>query len=103
LTIGPFASLLRLVLGNLLENQIGKVGRTSGEAKLTCSRVGMILSRYKSGPLPKPIKILPSVPNLHCILGDTTTLDVLTIGPFAGLLRLVLGNLLERWFLERQS
>jgi essential nuclear protein 1 len=30
-----------------------------------------------------------------CILGDTTTLDVLTIGPFAGLLRLVLGNLLE--------
>lgn len=26
------------------------------------SRVGVILSRYKSGPLPKPFKIIPSLP-----------------------------------------
>lgn len=31
----------------------------------------MILSRYKSGPLPKPFKILPSVPNLPILLEIT--------------------------------
>lgn len=34
-------------------------------------RVGMILSRYKSGPLPKPFKILPSVPNWPTLLDIT--------------------------------
>lgn len=34
-------------------------------------RVGMILSRYKSGPLPKPFKILPSVPNWPTLLSIT--------------------------------
>lgn len=31
----------------------------------------MILSRYKSGPLPKPFKIIPSVPNWPTLLGIT--------------------------------
>lgn len=31
----------------------------------------MILSRYKSGPLPKPVKILPSVPNWQTLLDIT--------------------------------
>ncbi|KAF7713534.1 Bystin family protein [Penicillium ucsense] len=34
-------------------------------------KVGMILSRYKSGPLPKPFKILPSVPNWQTLLDIT--------------------------------
>ncbi|KAA8649249.1 hypothetical protein EYZ11_003053 [Aspergillus tanneri] len=34
-------------------------------------KVGMILSRYKSGPLPKPFKILPSVPNWPTLLSIT--------------------------------
>lgn len=34
-------------------------------------KVGMILSRWKSGPLPKPIKILPSIPNWERILEIT--------------------------------
>lgn len=38
---------------------------------LTKVRVGMILSRYKSGPLPKPFKVLPSVPNWETLLDIT--------------------------------
>ncbi|EOO03863.1 putative rrna processing protein [Phaeoacremonium minimum UCRPA7] len=34
-------------------------------------KVGMILSRWRSGPLPKPIKILPSIPNWERILEVT--------------------------------
>ncbi|PLN78704.1 Bystin-domain-containing protein [Aspergillus taichungensis] len=34
-------------------------------------KVGMILSRYKSGPLPKPFKILPSIPNWPTLLDIT--------------------------------
>ncbi|KAJ5594577.1 snoRNA-binding rRNA-processing protein [Penicillium hispanicum] len=34
-------------------------------------KVGMILSRYKSGPLPKPFKILPTVPNWQTLLDIT--------------------------------
>ncbi|KAF9883197.1 snoRNA-binding rRNA-processing protein [Aspergillus nanangensis] len=34
-------------------------------------KVGTILSRYKSGPLPKPFKILPSVPNWQTLLDIT--------------------------------
>ncbi|KAE8147268.1 Bystin-domain-containing protein [Aspergillus avenaceus] len=34
-------------------------------------KVGMILSRYKSGPLPKPFKILPSIPNWPTLLSIT--------------------------------
>lgn len=34
-------------------------------------RVGMILSRYKSGPLPKPFKILPTLPHWPALLDIT--------------------------------
>jgi essential nuclear protein 1 len=35
------------------------------------SKIGMILSRYKSGKLPKPFKIIPSLPNWEEILAIT--------------------------------
>lgn len=38
---------------------------------LMANRVGMILSRYKSGPLPKPFKILPTIPNWPTLLSIT--------------------------------
>lgn len=38
---------------------------------VTAFRVGMILSRYKSGPLPKPFKILPSLPQWPTLLDIT--------------------------------
>lgn len=38
---------------------------------LTSSRIGEILSRYKSGPLPKPFKILPTIPHWEEILEIT--------------------------------
>jgi len=55
----------------------------------------MILSRYKSGPLPKPFKILPTIPHWEEILqltqpehwyasslGDTAQIaDLTSIGP----------------------
>lgn len=34
-------------------------------------RVGLVLSRYKSGPLPKPFKIIPSLPAWARILALT--------------------------------
>ncbi|OOF94467.1 hypothetical protein ASPCADRAFT_208148 [Aspergillus carbonarius ITEM 5010] len=47
-------------------------------------KVGMILSRYKSGPLPKPFKILPSVPNwptlLHITRPETWTANAVYAG-----------------------
>lgn len=39
--------------------------------KLTKLRIGDILSRYKSGPLPKPFKILPTIPHWEDILDIT--------------------------------
>jgi essential nuclear protein 1 len=41
------------------------------------NRVGMILSRYKSGPLPKPFKILPTLPQWPTLL-DITRPDTWT-------------------------
>lgn len=35
------------------------------------NRIGMILSRYKSGPLPKPFKILPTIPHWEEIIQVT--------------------------------
>jgi essential nuclear protein 1 len=37
----------------------------------TTSRVGLVLSRYKSGPLPKPFKIIPFLPAWARILALT--------------------------------
>src|SRR5271156_6184149 len=38
---------------------------------ITKSRIGLLLSRYKSGKLPKPFKILPTVPHWENILAIT--------------------------------
>lgn len=38
---------------------------------LTNTRIGQILSRYKSGPLPKPFKILPTLPHWEDIIEVT--------------------------------
>ena len=35
------------------------------------ARIGQILSRYKSGPLPKPFKIIPTVPQYDVLLSIT--------------------------------
>lgn len=40
--------------------------------QLICApRIGQILSRYKSGPLPKPFKIIPTVPQYDILLSIT--------------------------------
>ncbi|KAI7969618.1 hypothetical protein EIK77_001145 [Talaromyces pinophilus] len=49
----------------------------AGESMLIVDRVGMILSRYKSGPLPKPFKILPTLPQWPTLL-DITRPDTWT-------------------------
>lgn len=40
-------------------------------SSLTGPRIGQILSRYKSGPLPKPFKILPTLPHWEDIVEVT--------------------------------
>ena len=45
-------------------------------------RIGMMMSRYKSGKLPKPLKILPTVPHWEEILEVTSTLPT-TLGLMA--------------------
>ena len=41
---------------------------TNIEKSLTLLRIGLILSRYKSGPLPKVFKVLPTIPHWEDIL-----------------------------------
>lgn len=36
-----------------------------------CDRIGLLLSRYKSGKLPKPFKIIPTLPQWEDLLGLT--------------------------------
>src|SRR5436190_21497143 len=51
-----------------------KCRRPSAGSWCTCSRrlrIGLLLSRYKSGKLPKPFKILPTVPHWEDILAIT--------------------------------
>lgn len=43
----------------------------SRRASADPTRIGQILSRYKSGPLPKPFKILPTIPHWEEILEIT--------------------------------
>jgi essential nuclear protein 1 len=35
------------------------------------ARIGLFLARYKSGPLPKPFKVLPQIPHWEDILQIT--------------------------------
>lgn len=45
--------------------------KTRGDGADRNCRIGEILSRYKSGPLPKPFKILPTIPHWEEILEIT--------------------------------
>ena len=42
---------------------------------LRCRRIGELLSRYRSGPLPKPFKLLPSLPQWARLLALTSPAD----------------------------
>ncbi|KAL4780497.1 Bystin-domain-containing protein [Aspergillus varians] len=53
--------------GGLPENAV----QIPAKAIEVYEKVGMILSRYKSGPLPKPFKILPTIPNWQTLLSIT--------------------------------
>ncbi|KAJ5116524.1 hypothetical protein N7456_000872 [Penicillium angulare] len=86
---GQTTNLADLILEKIAEHEAKLAGETVGgphiqgggeaddavqipaKAIEVYEKVGMILSRYKSGPLPKPFKILPSVPNWPTLLDIT--------------------------------
>ncbi|KAJ5692036.1 hypothetical protein N7462_001459 [Penicillium macrosclerotiorum] len=85
---GQTTNLADLILEKIAEHEAKQNGETGGpfiqggglpedavqipaKAIEVYEKVGMILSRYKSGPLPKPFKILPSVPNWPTLLDIT--------------------------------
>ncbi|KAJ5219758.1 hypothetical protein N7468_008962 [Penicillium chermesinum] len=82
---GQTTNLADLILEKIAEHEAKESGETGGKfvqgggapedavqipakAIEVYEKVGMILSRYKSGPLPKPFKILPTVPNWQTLL-----------------------------------
>ncbi|GKZ26747.1 snoRNA-binding rRNA-processing protein [Aspergillus brasiliensis] len=85
---GQTRNLADLILEKIAEHEAKQGGESGGpfiqggglpedavqipaKAVEVYEKVGMILSRYKSGPLPKPFKILPSVPNWPTLLDIT--------------------------------
>ncbi|KKK24779.1 hypothetical protein P175DRAFT_0514440 [Aspergillus ochraceoroseus IBT 24754] len=84
---GQTTNLADLILEKIAEHEAKQAGHTGpiiqggglpedavqipAKAVEVYEKVGMILSRYKSGPLPKPFKILPSVPNWPTLLSIT--------------------------------
>ncbi|KAJ5736639.1 uncharacterized protein N7483_001764 [Penicillium malachiteum] len=86
---GQTTNLADLILEKIAEHEARQAGESVGgpfiqgggaaedavqipaKAIEVYEKVGMILSRYKSGPLPKPFKILPSVPNWPTLLDIT--------------------------------
>ncbi|PWY64518.1 Bystin-domain-containing protein [Aspergillus heteromorphus CBS 117.55] len=85
---GQTTNLADLILEKIAEHEAKQAGDRGGpfiqggglpedavqipaKAVEVYEKVGMILSRYKSGPLPKPFKILPSVPNWPTLLHIT--------------------------------
>ena len=71
------------------------------------TKVGLILSRHRSGPIPKPMKILPTVPNWEAILEITKpeswsphAVDAVT-RVFVGSKAVVVQRFLERVLLDR--
>jgi essential nuclear protein 1 len=76
-------NLADLILAKIAEHEAGESGEreqhaideedveVSPKVMEVYSKVGAILSRYKSGPLPKPFKILPTIPNWEYILPYT--------------------------------
>lgn len=84
---GQTTNLTELILQRIAEKEALDAARSSGQqpafipppdaveipAKVaeTFSRVGQLLSRYKSGPLPKPFKVLPTLPQWPDLLAMT--------------------------------
>lgn len=84
---GQTTNLTDLILQRIAEKEALDAARASGQqpvfvpppdaveipAKVaeTFSRVGQLLSRYKSGPLPKPFKVLPTLPQWPDLLAMT--------------------------------
>lgn len=71
------------------------------------TKVGLILSRHRSGPIPKPMKILPTVPNWEAILEftkpeswSTQAVDAVT-RVFVASKAVVVQRFLERVLLDR--
>lgn len=60
--------------GNMMRDSPGPVDddyEVPPKVQEVYTKIGMILSRYKSGPLPKPFKVLPQVPNWEAIIQYT--------------------------------
>ncbi|KAL4745694.1 hypothetical protein BDW72DRAFT_186217 [Aspergillus terricola var. indicus] len=86
-TSGQTTNLADLILEKIAEHEAKQAGNNGpiiqggglpedavqlpAKAVEVYEKVGMILSRYKSGPLPKPFKILPTVPNWQTLLSIT--------------------------------
>ncbi|KAL2836209.1 Bystin-domain-containing protein [Aspergillus pseudoustus] len=86
-TGGQTTNLADLILEKIAEHEAKQAGHSGpmiqggglpedavqipAKAVEVYEKVGMILSRYKSGPLPKPFKILPTVPNWQTLLSIT--------------------------------
>ncbi|KAJ0415553.1 Bystin-domain-containing protein [Aspergillus carlsbadensis] len=86
-TGGQTTNLADLILEKIAEHEAKQAGHTGpmiqggglpedavqipAKAIEVYEKVGMILSRYKSGPLPKPFKILPTVSNWQTLLSIT--------------------------------
>ncbi|KAK0636953.1 Bystin-domain-containing protein [Bombardia bombarda] len=81
---GPGTDLASLILAKIAEKQAGDQGgrqepvhQVDEDYELppkvveVYTKIGLILARYKSGPLPKPFKILPTIPHWEDILGLT--------------------------------
>ena len=84
---GQTTNLTELILQRIAEKEALDAARASGQEPAfipppdaveiparvaeTFTRVGQLLSRYKSGPLPKPFKVLPTLPQWPDLLSMT--------------------------------
>ncbi|KAI0852526.1 Bystin-domain-containing protein [Daldinia vernicosa] len=79
---GPGTNLADLILARIAEHEAGddrgrEVGPVDDDFEIppkvveVYTKIGLILSRYKSGQLPKPFKILPTVPHWEDIIQYT--------------------------------
>ncbi|KAJ6035315.1 hypothetical protein N7460_009490 [Penicillium canescens] len=99
---GQTTNLADLILEKIAEHEAKQAGEHTGgpfiqggglpedavqipaKAIEVYEKVAMILRRYKSGPLPKPFKILPSVPNWQTLLEITEPADWTGNAVYAG-------------------
>ncbi|KAK1834367.1 Bystin [Podospora conica] len=81
---GQATNLADLILAKIAEKESGVEGRVEEmvnpveedyelppKVVEVYAKIGMILSRYKSGPLPKPFKVLPTIPHWEEIIQIT--------------------------------